>query len=600
MNFCVATFARTLVGIGLLALGCSDAGAVARFVPGDFATIQEGIDAASAGDVVTVAPGTYTENIVLKSEVDVRGREAARTFITPENQGDPVVVVNAVDDVTFGNFTIIDAAVAIDVVDSTAIQVVNTIVDTATQVGLRVNPDSEIDVLNGVFRDNAIAVRRSTANVQITNTGFVGNTVTITSPAGAFVDPSVSVDNCGFFDNDDLKVSGVDTGLGTDSVVGDPRFVDTDVGDFHIREASPFIDTGIGNDAIDNTVADIGAFGGQFADVFPFPLPAPDVSDASGATPPPYSATIEWLPNLSYLVTNSSNPGSYRVYYPQNQSGPPYDGTDAGNGTQPSPVEAGDATSITLNDLQPSAPAPDAPQLLSTEPLNESVRLSWSAVDDASGYRVQWGVSSVDENAVDAGAVTTYTVTGLANGTTYVFSVSALRQPVYHLSVTALDSTQNRNESDYSPESTLAIGTPAEGGQSNQLAASPAVTVPYPNLPDKGCFVATAAFGADWAAEVLVLQDFRDRFLLTSSPGRAFVDLYYRYGPVAANVIEDRDALRWLVRVLLSPLVAIALILTNISVGVATTLGTLSTILVLSLGVRRRITARNSFGRRAT
>ncbi len=600
MNFCVATCVRTLAGIGLLALGCSDAGAVARFVPGDFATIQEGIDAASAGDVVTVAPGTYTENIVLKSEVDVRGREAARTFITPENQGDPVVVVNAVDDVTFGNFTIIDAAVAIDVVDSIAIQVVNTIVDTATQVGLRVNPGSEIDVLNGVFQDNAIAVRRSTANVQITNTGFVGNTVTITSPAGAFVDPSVNVDNCGFFDNDDLKVSGVDTPLGTDSVVGDPRFVDTDAGDFHIREGSPFIDTGIGNDAIDNTVADIGAFGGQFADVFPFSLPAPDVSDASGATPPPYGATIEWLPNLSYLVTNSANPGSYRVYYRQNQSGPPYDGTDAGNGTQPSPVEAGDATSITLNDLQPSAPAPDAPQLLSTEPLNESVRLSWSAVDDASGYRVHWGVSSVDENAVDAGAVTTYTVTGLANGTAYVFSVSALRQPVYHFSVTALDSTQNRNESDYSPESTLAIGTSTEGGQSNQLTASPAVTVPYPNLPDKGCFVATAAFGADWAAEVLVLQDFRDRFLLTSSPGRAFVDLYYRYGPVAANVIEDRDALRWFVRVLLSPLVAIALILTNTSGGVATILGTLSTILVLSLGIRRRVAVGNSFGRRVT
>ncbi|MBT8442119.1 MAG: fibronectin type III domain-containing protein [Gammaproteobacteria bacterium] len=600
MNFCGSRFLRAPALAVLLVLSFSEAGAVARFVPGDFATIQAAIDASSAGDVVTVAPGTYTENIILKSEVDVRGREAARTFIAPEEQGSPVVTANVVDDVTFGNFTIIDAAIAIDVVNSTAIQVANTIVDMAAQIGLRVDVDSEVDVVNCIFYENAIAIQRATVDAQVTNTGFIGNTVAITSPVGAFVDPGDSVDNCGFLDNDDLKDSGVDTGLGTDSVVGDPRFVDTAAGDFHIREGSPFIDTGIGNDSIDNTTADIGAFGGQFADVFPFPLPAPDVSDASGATPPPYSATLEWLPNLAYLVTNSANSGSYRVYYRQNQSGPPYDGTDAGNGTQPSPVEAGDATSITLTELQPSAPAPAAPQLLSTEPLNEAVRLSWSPVDDASGYRVHWGVSSVDENSADAGAVTTYTVAGLANGTTYIFSVSALRQPVYHFSLTALDSTQNRNESDYSPESTLAVGPPTEGAQSNQLTASPAVTVPYPDLPDKGCFVATAAFGADWAAEVLVLQDFRDRFLLTTSPGRALVDLYYRYGPVAAKLIADRDALRWLVRVLLSPLVAIVLILTSVSAGVVTMLGTLLALLVLSLGSRRRGAAGNSSGRRAT
>ncbi|MFW2404580.1 MAG: fibronectin type III domain-containing protein, partial [Gammaproteobacteria bacterium] len=304
--------------------------------------------------------------------------------------------------------------------------------------------------------------------------------------------------------------------------------------------------------------------------------------------------------NLSYLVTNSANPGSYRVYYVQNRSGPPYDGADAGNGTLPSPVEAADATELTLGELQPSAPPPEAPLLQSADPLNESVRLTWSAVDDASGYRVHWGVTSVDENSADAGAVTTYTVAGLANGTSYVFSVSALRQPVYHFSVTVLDSTQNRNESDYSPESTLAIGPAAEGAQSNQLMASPAVTVPYPDLPDKGCFVATAAFGLDWAAEVLILQDFRDRFLLTSSPGRAFVASYYRYGPVAANFVSDRDALRWLVRALLSPLVAFALILTSVSNGVVALLGALSAMLITSIVVRRRTTHGHFVRRRAT
>ena len=534
--------------------------AVARFVPGDFATIQEAIDASSAGDVVTVAPGTYTENITLKSGVDVRGREAARTFLAPDDTGDPVVLATSVDDVLFGNFTIIDADVGIDVLDSTNLRVVNIIVDTATGVGARIDVDSQADILNGVFYENAVAISRATIDAQITNSAFVGNIVTITSPTGLIVDPNTNVDNSGFFGNDDLVISGVDTGLGTDSVVGDPRFVDALERDFHLREASPFIDTGVGNDSIDNTTADIGAYGGQFADPFPFPLPAPDVSDASMAGPPPFNATINWQENPGYLVTSTTNPGSYRVYYRQNTGGPPYDGTDAGNGTQPSPAEAGTGTSLTLSDLQPVAPAPDAPQLLSAAPFNTSVALSWSAVADATAYRVHWGLASSDENSVDVGAVTSHTITGLTNGDSYVFAVSALRQAIYYFSVTALDSTQNRHESDFSPESTLAIGPFAESVQSNQLNASPAVTIPYPDLPDKGCFVATAAWGVDWAAEVQILRDFRDRYLAPNRFGRAIVDWYYRNGPVAARWIEKRDSARAMTRLLLYPVVVAALV----------------------------------------
>jgi hypothetical protein len=34
-------------------------------IPGDMPTIQEGIDEASDGDIVLIAPGTYHENILL-------------------------------------------------------------------------------------------------------------------------------------------------------------------------------------------------------------------------------------------------------------------------------------------------------------------------------------------------------------------------------------------------------------------------------------------------------------------------------------------------------------------------------------------------------
>ncbi len=183
----------------------------------------------------------------------------------------------------------------------------------------------------------------------------------------------------------------------------------------------------------------------------PFPLLAPTLSDVSDASPPPYGIEVSWSANLAYRVTSSLSPGSYRVYYVQNESGPPYNGTDAGSGTLPSPVEAGTATTFILDNLQPAAPAPDTPQLLSAGALNQSVALTWSAVSEATAYQVYWGITSIDENSSDVGDVTTFTVTGLANDATYLFAVSALQEPVYHVSVTSLDNTQNRNESDFSP-----------------------------------------------------------------------------------------------------------------------------------------------------
>lgn len=595
MLFRFTALLRPCAGVVAGIFVVSAAGAVGRFVPGDFDTIQAAIDASSSGDIITVAPGTYTENVTLKSGVDVRGREAARTILTPADANDPAVLASGIDDVTFGNFSIVDAQVAIDVVNSSNIQLVNSVIDTALQFGVRVDIDSQVDILNDVFWANAVAITRATDEAQVTNSAFVGNVVTISSPLGGVIGPAVNVDYCGFFDNDDLKSSGVDTPLGTNSVVGDPRFVDTDNGDFHLRDSSPFIDTGVGNDSIDNSLADIGAWGGQFADPWPFPLPAPAVSDASASPPPPYSVDVSWEANLAYLVTNSTNAGTYRVYYQQNQAGPPYGGTDAGNGTQPSPVEAGDATSITLDNLQPAAPAPAAPQLLAADPLAASVALSWSVVTDAVAYRVYWGTASVDENVVDVGDVTAYTVGGLTNGVTYLFAVSALQQPIYHFSVTALDNTQNRNESDFSPESTIAIGPMSEGAQSNQLSASPAVTIPYPDLPDKGCFVATAAFGADWVAEVQALRDFRDRYLMTNRAGRAFVALYYRHGPAAARAIEPHESLKAVVRGLLAPLVAVALVLSGMSAATAALLAMLFSVLIV---IRRRLQARVTAARR--
>jgi len=55
---------------------------------------------------------------------------------------------------------------------------------------------------------------------------------------------------------------------------------------------------------------------------------------------------------------------------------------------------------------------------------------------------------------------------------------------------------------------------------------------------------------------VVILQKFRDVYLLGNRPGRAFVALYYRYSPSAARLIAERPVLRRTVALCLLPFVA--------------------------------------------
>ena len=69
------------------------------------------------------------------------------------------------------------------------------------------------------------------------------------------------------------------------------------------------------------------------------------------------------------------------------------------------------------------------------------------------------------------------------------------------------------------------------------------------------CFIATAAYGSPRQPYVKILRDFRDRFLLTNSFGKAFVQFYYKYSPPMADFIAGHTYLRAIVRVSLLPVV---------------------------------------------
>jgi len=69
------------------------------------------------------------------------------------------------------------------------------------------------------------------------------------------------------------------------------------------------------------------------------------------------------------------------------------------------------------------------------------------------------------------------------------------------------------------------------------------------------CFIATAAYGTPMEEEVLVLRQFRERYLLTNAPGRAFVAAYYKISPPIAGCIEKDELAKAVVRAMLHPVV---------------------------------------------
>jgi hypothetical protein len=69
------------------------------------------------------------------------------------------------------------------------------------------------------------------------------------------------------------------------------------------------------------------------------------------------------------------------------------------------------------------------------------------------------------------------------------------------------------------------------------------------------CFIATASFGSPMAAEVDVLRDFRDKYLLRNPVGSAFVSFYYKCSPPVANFIGKHNFLKVAIRSSLYPIV---------------------------------------------
>jgi hypothetical protein len=159
------------------------------------------------------------------------------------------------------------------------------------------------------------------------------------------------------------------------------------------------------------------------------------------------------------------------------------------------------------------------------------VTLSWdrNTKPTIAGYRVYYGTSSLSySNVVTAGNVTTFTVTGLASNRKYFFAVTAYDKA--------------GSESGFSTEVSWGTDAPSQG------------SVPEGGIGG-GCLFASAIYRSQYAEEVMLLRTFRDRYLLTHAPGRAFVGVYEDLSPSLSDLIGRHEILRALARWALFPIV---------------------------------------------
>jgi len=192
---------------------------------------------------------------------------------------------------------------------------------------------------------------------------------------------------------------------------------------------------------------------------------------------------------------------------------------------------------------------PVAPGAVTVTPASSGeLTVSWTAgtpatdnvtsgamADSTTGYNVYRSTTSGSgyvkvNSSILPSSQTSYTDTGLLNGTTYYYVVRGVHG-------TATNESEKSPENDGEPEAGASISG-GEGGSSWY-----------------GCAIATASYGSPDAENVKILRKFRDRHLLNNWVGREFVDMYYCYSPPIADYIRDKETLRAATRMFLKPLV---------------------------------------------
>jgi parallel beta-helix repeat protein len=148
----------------------------------DFDNIQAGIDAAQYGDTVSVAPGTYYENITLKNGIDLSGAGADVTIIDANGYGD--VVDARADNVTICGFTLRNSG-EFDLrhmncgvyLDGSYAPIVRNNIIVNNRIGIGVWYGANPDIRNNIIKNNSNGLYIYGSEESPSNPSIINNTI---------------------------------------------------------------------------------------------------------------------------------------------------------------------------------------------------------------------------------------------------------------------------------------------------------------------------------------------------------------------------------------------------------------------------------------
>lgn len=165
---------RAMVALGLSCLFAIPASAITLSVPGDYSMIQEAINAASAGDTVEIASGTFIENIVTTVPLTIQG-SGPGTVISPAS-GVAVTLASGMDSENHSvlrNVSITGATTGISAGGYTTLEGVNS--SGNASYGISLSSGTELVITNSHFDANTTGLKIS-SSAAFTNLAISGST----------------------------------------------------------------------------------------------------------------------------------------------------------------------------------------------------------------------------------------------------------------------------------------------------------------------------------------------------------------------------------------------------------------------------------------
>lgn len=180
------------------------------------------------------------------------------------------------------------------------------------------------------------------------------------------------------------------------------------------------------------------------------------------------------------------------------------------------------------------------------------VYLTWVASGDsdydgkAQSYELRYSTMPIrDEEGWDSATPLDNLPAPQESGAWEEYTTPVMSPGIYYLALRVLDNEGNRSEIS---DNTLVQVSSTSGTAGGNFQAQT-------SSGSGGCFIATAAYGSPLHPHVAALRAFRDRYLLTSLPGRWCVSVYNECSPPLARWISGSYVLRIAARQVLAPVV---------------------------------------------